>query len=269
VAKNKQIPKTLLKISFPKEGSKILEKALVNVNNNIELKTLWRISNVNAVDRLAMTDHGIVHFQLVTNIALRLARLLTKNKVVLSVTKNYDLNSEYGELVIFLGSVMHDLGISISRTDHEEYSLFLANRLLHEVVDFLPVKERTIVISETLHAIIGHRKGGTPHTIEAGILRVADALDMTKGRSRVTHKAGSVDIHSISHSSIDEIIISEGKTRPIQIIINLNNSAGVFQIDELLKGKLKGSGIEKYVEIKAHIKRGSEKNLVKDFTIKI
>ena len=45
--------------------------------------------------------------------------------------------------------------------------------------------ERTIVVAEALHAIIGHRRRGDPITIEAGIVRVADALDMAQGRSRV------------------------------------------------------------------------------------
>jgi len=267
--KNNQIPKKLQKISFPTNGSKILGKALENVNSNVELKTLWEVSNVNAIERLNMTDHGIVHFQIVTNIALKFARLLTKNNIELSVTKYYGLNKEYGELVIFMGSIMHDLGISINRSGHEEFSLIIANTLLHEILNFLPTKERTIVISETLHTIISHRKRGTPYTIEAGIIRVTDALDMTKGRTRVAHEAGNVDIHTISHSSIDEISISEGKDRPIRIDIKMNNSAGVFHIDGLLRGKLKGSGIEKYVEIVAHIERGSGKNLVNNFTIKI
>ena len=47
----------------------------------------------------------------------------------------------------------------------------------------------------------------------------------------------------------------------------MNNSAGVFQVDELLKKKIKGSGIEKYIEIRAYVGE-KEKKLVKEFTLK-
>ena len=33
----------------------------------------------------------------------------------------------------------------------------------------------------------------------------------------------------------------------------MSNSAGIFQIDELLKEKLRGSGLEPYVEVEASI----------------
>ena len=75
------------------------------------------------------------------------------------------------------------MGMSISREGHEGYSLFLANNILHRILDFLSVEERTIAISEVLHAIIAHRSKGVPYTIEAGIVRVADAFDMSEGRS--------------------------------------------------------------------------------------
>ncbi len=114
------------------------------------------------------------------------------------------------ELVILLASLFHDLGMSISREGHEEFSLILANSILHRILDFLPVEERTIVISETLHAIIAHRSGGTPYTIEAGIVRVADALDMSEGRSRIPYQAGKIDIHSVSAAAIDKVEILDG-----------------------------------------------------------
>ena len=155
--------------------------------------------------------------------------------------------------------------MSISREGHEEFSLFLANNMMHELLSFLSVDERTIVISETLHAIISHRKGGAPYTLEAGIVRVADALDMSKGRSRIPYESGKIDIHSVSAAAIEGIEILEGKAKPILIKINMNNSAGVFQVDELLKSKLKGSGLEKYMEIYANIE-GEEKKLVENFT---
>jgi len=252
-------------IRVPAHHNSLLEKTLALINNDIEIKTLWRVININAIDRLGMTDHGAVHFQIVANIALRLARILDKHKVVMSVTQNYDLSTDYAELIILLASLFHDLGMSISREGHEEFSLILANSILHRILDFLPVEERTIITSETLHAIIAHRSGGVPYTIEAGIVRVADALDMSQGRSRIPYQAGKMDIHSVSAAAIDNVEILEGSDKPVQINIQMNNNAGIFQVDELLRRKLLGSGIEKFVTVSAYLIEGEEKRLIKEF----
>lgn len=244
----------------------LLERALELINQDVEIKTLWRVINVNAIDRLGMTDHGAVHFQIVANIALRLARILAKSQVIMSVTRDYDLSPDHAELVILLASLFHDLGMSISRDGHEEFSLILANGILHRILDFLPVEERTITISETLHAIIAHRSGGVPYTVEAGIVRVADALDMSQGRSRIPYQAGKIDIHAVSANSIDRVEILDGIEKPIQINIWMNNIAGIFQVDELLRRKLIGSGIERYVKVSAYLMEGQENQLVKEFT---
>jgi metal-dependent HD superfamily phosphatase/phosphodiesterase len=254
-------------IHAPLNGNQLLEKALEIINNNPEIKTLWEICNINAQRRLGFSDHGPVHFQIVVNIALKLTRLLLKNNIDMSVTHDFDLNYKYGELIVVLASLFHDLGMSVHRDGHEEYSLFLANNLLREILTFLPPQERTIVTSETLHAIISHRAGGRPMTIEAGIVRVADALDMSKGRSRLPYEAGLINIHSVSAAGIESVEITEGEKKPIQITILMNNSAGLFQVDDLLNSKLLGSGIEKYIDAKAYIARKTEKKLMKEFIL--
>jgi metal-dependent HD superfamily phosphatase/phosphodiesterase len=255
------------KIYVPAAGNELLEKALAKINEDVEVNTLWKVININAIDRLGMSDHGPVHVQIVANIALRLIRILLKNKIEMSITKYFGLSEQYAELVVLQASLFHDLGMSISREGHEEFSLFLANGILHKILDFLPVEERTIVTSEVLHAIIAHRRGGRPNTIEAGIVRVADALDMSEGRSRIPYEAGNVDIYSVSAAAIDRVEITEGEDKPIQINVLMNNSAGLFQVDELLKKKLVGSGIEKFVKIRALIERRREKKLLKEFEI--
>ncbi len=256
-----------VKIHVPNKDNPILQKVINLINENKEVQTLWRVNNVNAIDRLGMSDHGPVHFQIVANSALRIARLLKEADIKFSLKKDYNLDFNYSELVIFLASIFHDLGISIHRDGHEEFSLFLANNLLHEILSFLDVEEKVIVTSETLHAIISHRSGGKPLTIEAGIVRIADALDMTKGRARIPYELGNVNIHSISGAAIDDIEIKKGEKKPVQINITMNNSAGIFQIDDLLNSKLMGSGIEKYVSVNAFIKRKTEKKLLQEFVI--
>ncbi len=255
-------------IYVPTDKNEILKTAVERINDNIEIRTLWNVINVNAINRLGMTDHGPVHFQIVANIGLRLFRILVKNNITPSVVKDFGLTLDHAELVVVLGCLLHDLGMSINRDGHEEFSLFLANHLLHKLLDFLPVEERVIITSEVLHAIISHRSGGRPITLEAGVVRVADALDMSEGRSRVPYEAGKVNIHSVSAVAIERVEIQEGKEKPVQINIEMNNSAGIFQVDELLKSKLNGSGIEQYFEIKAYIKDKTEKSLIKEFYIK-
>jgi metal-dependent HD superfamily phosphatase/phosphodiesterase len=158
--------------------------------------------------------------------------------------------------------------MSIHRTDHEAYSLFLAADKLPALLDGIyDEPERSVVIAESLHAIIGHRRRGDPITPEAGIVRVADALDMAHGRSRVPFEAGRTNIHSLSAAAIDEIRIEPGEVKPVHVEIAMNNSAGIFQVDELLATKLRGSGLEDHLEVVASIDAEHEKRLVPVFRI--
>ena len=65
-------------------------------------------------------------------------------------------------------------------------------------------------------------------------MRVADALDMAQGRARGPVERGDVGIHAISAAAIDDVSIEKGEERPIRVEIRMNNSAGIFQVDDLL-----------------------------------
>lgn len=252
---------------MPFEGNKILEQAIANVNSNEEIMTLWEMTNTNAMKRMGYSDHGPVHFHIVANGALRMCRILAKHGVEMGVMKDYGLTMEHAELIVVLGSIFHDLGMSINRKGHEEYSLFIAMKEIDDVLGFLPTRERVIVRGEVQHAIINHRDDGRPTTVEAAIVRIADALDMSGGRSRIPFEKGEINIHSLSAYAIDKVEILEGKKDPIEINIFMNNSAGIFQVDELLKDKLKGSGIEKYMTVKAYVMGETEKKLLTEFEV--
>lgn len=254
------------KIKVPAQNNKLLSDLINKINKDEEIYALWHVINVNATERLDMSDHGVIHFQIVSNIALRLTRILHKNNVKMSLEKDHELSYDHAEVVVFLASILHDLGMSISREGHEEYSLFLANNILHRILDNYKTDERTIIISEVLHAIISHRKGGNPYTLEAGIVRVADALDMNEGRSRIAYERGVYNIYSISDRAIKDVSIEEGKETPIIINIEMYNSAGIFQIDGLLRSKIKGSGLEEFMQVKAFVK-GEEKKLIDEVII--
>ncbi len=261
-------PGQRIEIRLPVRHNPVLQKTIDRVNADEELYALWTAMNVNAVERLGMTDHGPVHFQIVSNIGLRMLRLLVDRDVIPSVVKDYGMGNEEAELVVVLACLLHDLGMSIQRADHELFSLFVAQPIIDRLLDgFYPTGRRTILRSEILHAIIAHRSDGRPMTVEAGVVRVADALDMTKGRSRIGFEAGVVNIHSISAASIEQVEILAGKEKPLHIHVRMSNSAGIFQIDELLKEKLRGSGLESFVEVEASIEGETEKSLVKAYKL--
>jgi metal-dependent HD superfamily phosphatase/phosphodiesterase len=246
----------------------LLKKVLERVNSDRELKTLWRILNVNAIERLGYTDHGPKHFEIVANYGLTIAGILEKRGIKMSIVKDFGLTRQHAEVVIFFGSILHDLGMSIHRINHEIFSLFIARDFLSKILDFMIVEERTVVISETLHAIISHSHGsaGQTSTIEGGIVRIADALDMSKGRSRIPYSMGQIDIHSVSANAIENVSVKEGREKPVEIRITMNSEAGVFQVDDFIHEKLSVSGLGKYIDVRSYLRQGEKEKLYKDYT---
>ena len=236
-------------------------------NADSQLKVWWHVAQVNA-NRLGMSDHSWVHVQIVLNIALRLFRILNRKGLEPAVVTDYGMRPQDAEVVIAAGCLFHDTGMAIHRTDHEAYSLFLAADALPRLLELsYDEPERSVVAAEALHAIIGHRRRGEPITVEAGIVRVADALDMAEGRSRVPFSSRRPNIHSLSAASIEAVKIEPGDDRPVRVEIEMTNSAGIFQVDELLATKLRGSGIEDQIEVVARIEAEHEKRLVPVFRI--
>lgn len=254
-------------MNVPDRHNPKLRKVMELVNADDDLYGLWIAANVNAVERLQMTDHGPVHVKIVMNIAVRMLRLLVDAGIEPGVVENYGMTTQDAEVIVALGALLHDLGISIHRSDHESFSLFLADSKLRGILpEVYGLPEETIVRSEILHAIISHRSGGRPLTLEAGVVRIADALDMAKGRSRIPFEAGSLSIHSVSAAAVESVSIDPGDAHPIRITVELSNSAGLFQLDQLLREKLGGSGLEPHLEIQAKL-GDEEKRLLTDFKL--
>ncbi|HZS90190.1 MAG TPA: HD domain-containing protein [Chloroflexota bacterium] len=247
----------------PARHNQTLATLVARLNEDLEVQQLWKCANVTASDRLGMTDHGPVHIRIVVNIALRLLRLLAEAEVPCGVVQQYGLRGEDAEVVTVLAAALHDIGMSIHRSNHEQFSLVLAAPLVRRLLAGLydePVL--TIMTSETLHAIIAHRSDVRCLTVEAGCVKVGDALDMAEGRSRVPFEAGRIDMHSLSAAAIDAVSIGRGLTKPIRIEVAMSNSAGMFQLDQLLKPKLASSGIQGYVEVTARIEGETERRLL-------
>jgi metal-dependent HD superfamily phosphatase/phosphodiesterase len=257
-----------VRVRVPTRGNRRLERLLEAVNADEQLKAWWHVSAVNATRRLGMSDHSWVHIQIVLNIGLRLARLLFRRGVTPSVVADYAMSERDAEVVIAAGCLLHCVGMAIHREDHERYSLFLtADKLGSLLSEVYEEPERSIIVAEAMHAIIGHRRRGAPFTVEAGIVRVADALDMARGRSRVPFESGHQNIHSLSAYAIQEVSIMPGRDRAVRIEIAMSNSAGIFQVDELLATKLRGSGLEPHIEVIARIDAEHEQRLLRVFRI--
>jgi hypothetical protein len=257
-----------MRINVPARGNRKLRTLIDRVNKDKRLKAYWHVSNVNAVVRMQINDHSWVHIQIVTNIALKLLRQLTKHGVEPAMVTDYGMERDDAEVVVTLGALTHCIGMAVHRDGHEDFSLLLAVPEIRETLaDIYEEPELTVVTAEVLHTITSHREYGKPLTLEAGIVRVADALDMAKGRSRIPFEHGRVSIHSLSAAAIEDVVITDGDTRPIGIEILMNNSSGIYQVDELLRAKLRGSRLEPYVDVIAHIEGEQEKLLLPSYRL--
>lgn len=254
-------------IRAPARGNRKLARLIDAVNGDDQVKAWWHAAAVNA-ERLGMSDHSWVHIQIVTNIALRLARLLFRRGVVPSAVTDHGLTERDAEVIIAAAALFHCVGMAIHRADHEQFSLFLtADKLPKLLEPIYDEPHRSVIVAEASHAIISHRSKGNPFTIEGAIVRVADALDMTKGRSRVPFERLLPNIHSLSSYAIDSVNISPGDTTAVRVEIEMSNSAGIFQVDEGLGTKLRGTPLAEHIEVVARIDAEHEQRLVPVFRL--
>jgi metal-dependent HD superfamily phosphatase/phosphodiesterase len=247
------------------------------IKEDKKLQTYWKCANVMAIERMGYTDHGPTHVKIVANLSLKLLRILVEKKLITpSIVENYGMQNDDAEVVVVLGAIFHDLGMIVQRYNHEKYSAFLALEFLERCLPpTYNEEQQAIMTSEVLHAIVTHEEPGSnepPHsrilTKEAGIVGIADALDMEAGRARIPFQAGKVDIHAVSALSIEKVEVELAETgKPIVIKIKMSNSAGVFQIDELLKPRIINSGLEQFFHVIAEITGEKENRIIEKFEI--
>jgi metal-dependent HD superfamily phosphatase/phosphodiesterase len=244
-------------LNIPIKENKKLRTMLEFIDSDVELHTLWRCANVLAIDRMGYSDHGPTHVKLVANRAIKLLRLLTDRKIEPSIKVNYGMGSDDAEVVVLLASVTHDLGMSITREGHEVLSVGMARDVMKRCLPLIyGPEEATIISSEVLHAVVSHQASVKPLTLEAGVVKVADALDMERGRARIPYEAGRINIHSVSALSIERVSIEGGVEKPIKVKIEMSNPAGIFQVDNLLATKIRDSGLEGFVSIEVFVAGG-------------
>jgi metal-dependent HD superfamily phosphatase/phosphodiesterase len=220
------------------------------------------------VRRLGLSDHGKVHFAIVSNIALKILRNLLEAGVKPNIVTDHSLTNDDAEVVVFLGAVLHDLGMIAHRDNHEIFSVSLASQLLPELIGGIySEKDRAIITAETLHTIYAHESEIPQFTLEAGVVRVADALDMKEGRARIPFTAGKKDIHALSAMSIRDVKIRKGRQKPIVVEISMYNESGIFQVDQLLKKKIAGTKLEGFMEVVAQVENQQRKTILSRYTL--
>jgi len=263
--------------NIPYRNNAKLKQVMERIKEDKKLQTYWKCANVMAIERMGYTDHGPTHVKIVANLGLKLLRILVGKKLITpSIVENYGMQNDDAEVVVVLGAIFHDLGMIVQRYNHEKYSAFLALEFLERCLPPTYNEEQiAIMTSEVLHAIVTHEEPGSnepPHsrilTKEAGIVGIADALDMEAGRARIPFQAGKVDIHAVSALSIEKVEVELAETgKPIVIKIKMSNSAGVFQIDELLKPRIINSGLEQFFHVIAEITGEKENKIIEKFEI--
>jgi len=251
------------------KGNEKLGVLLERVNKSEKLKALWDASHIMTVSRLGYSDHGPVHVSIVANLSLKLLRNLLAAGVVPSIVKDHGMKNEDAEIIVVMASVLHDIGNSIHRDEHEMLGIILAGPIIDGLTEGLYTeREAQIMKCEILHAMICHDEEAQNLTIESGVVKLADALDMKQGRARIPFKLGKQDIYAVSALAIDDVKITSSEEKPIVVEIDMNNSAGIFQVDNLLKNKLMNSGLEKHVLVRAKVREDGEKGIIKEYEMK-
>lgn len=228
--------------------------------DDLELQELQEYANNVSIKRLGYNDHGPVHMRQVVGNAVKMLKILHESGIQTSLELEEVGTFEDSMSAVILAGLMHDLGMSIGRQGHEEMSVLLAQPLIDRTLMHLfpdDLHKRVIIKSVATEAIIGHMSSRKIHSIEAGILLIADGCDMTKGRARIPlsiNKAPRVgDIHKYSANAINRIGIHRGERMPIRIDIEMSGDVGFFQIEEVLLTKIDASPAKQYVELYAGV----------------
>ena len=234
--------------------------------DNSEIEAIQNYANNVSIMRLGFNDHGPVHMRTVTYNALIMLSILNKANIPTSLQEENAGTFSDSVTAVILASFLHDFGMSIGRQDHELYSVFLALPIIEKMLkEFLPGDEnllrRVAIRSVAMEGIVGHMGTRKIHSLEAGLILIADGCDMTKGRARIPMVLDNApkigDIHKYSANSIESVQIFQGEKKPIRIQVNMSAQVGFFQIEEVLLLKINASPAKKYIELLAGVD-GSE-----------
>ncbi|HDH63416.1 MAG TPA: phosphohydrolase [Firmicutes bacterium] len=241
--------------------------------NDPEVRADWDLANFIAVKKLKYNDHGEVHAKIVCASALKMLDLLIERGITPDFVKEGGGDIDDDHLIVLSAALLHDIGNQIYRNNHPLHSTYLAipilDRLLPEI--YSDLEKRTEVRGFILNAIYAHDADIPDYTIEAAVVGIGDATDMTKGRGRMAFDLGSLSIHTVSALSIERVLILRGKEKPIEIIVEMTNSSGIFQVEEILGEKIIGGPLEELLSLRANLVPGEtnyDKRIVRAITLK-
>jgi metal-dependent HD superfamily phosphatase/phosphodiesterase len=238
----------------------LAKKAAGILLDDPEVQALQEYANVVAIKRLGFNDHGPVHMRSVVLNALLMADLLHAAKIPLSLEADDAGTFEDSCVALITAGMLHDIGMSVGRADHEhagaDLALPIIDRILAEVYG-KEVGKRVVARSLAVECIVGHMATQKIHSLEAGLMLVADGCDMEKGRARIPMMIATEsrmgDIHKYSAASIEEVRIEKGMRQPIRITIEMKATVGFFQVEEVLLHKINASPAKKYIELYAGV----------------
>ena len=225
-----------------------------------DIRELHEYANIVSIRRLGFNDHGPVHMRQVAINAIRMLCLLRDAGIKTNLEAEESGTFDDSLCAVFMAAFTHDIGMAIGRDGHERMSVTLAlpfiDRVLAAVFPHEPHR-RTAIRATTIEGIIGHMGTQRIHSLEAGLILVADGCDMTKGRARIPISLNTVptvgDIHKYSANSIEKVLITEGAQRPILIDVEMSAEVGFFQIEEVLIAKIESSPAKKHIELTAAV----------------
>ncbi|MDN5354501.1 MAG: uncharacterized protein PWQ09_1257 [Candidatus Cloacimonadota bacterium] len=232
-----------------------------DIFNDSEVQALQDYANVVSIKRLGFNDHGPVHMRKAAWNAIKMFELLSQAGIKFNLEAENIASSEDSLIVVLIASLLHDIGMSVSRQNHEIMSINLGTPIIRRILQkFYPedVKKQVIMRSMIYEGIVGHMATQTIHSLEAGLVLIGDGCDMEKGRARITtmlaNKPKVGDIHKYSANAIEKVTIGAGNVKPIQILVKMSQSVGLFQVEEVLFTKIASSPVKKYIELYAQVR---------------
>ena len=215
-----------------------------------KVQSYLRTANRMAVSRLGYTDHGPVHAEVATWNALRAFDILEETFQPNVVAEEIG-DIDDARLIVLASTYLHDIGMVVHRNEHPQASINLASPILEDKLTdiYTDPGKSTDILSFILHGIYAHDDDTQCLTLEAGMTKLGDGCDLTKGRTRVPFQKGKVDIHSVSAMAINNVILEPGKNKPLRITVAMDNPAGVFQVEAVLEKKISTSGLQDNVDV--------------------
>ena len=225
-----------------------------------ELQEMQDYANSVSIKRLGYNDHGPVHMRQVCENAIKMLYILQDSGIKTSLEAEKIGTFEDSMCGVIIAGLMHDLGMAIGREGHEQMSAILAQPIIDRALMHIypsNLQKRVIIKSLATEGIIGHMSTRKIHSIEAGVIQVADGCDMTKGRARIPLAINTAprvgDIHKYSANAINKIGIYHGEKKPIKIDVEMSGDVGFFQIEEVLLMKIDSSPAKKFIELYAGV----------------